>query len=103
MDSDIKITNIALGVIFGAIGIIALVAAVFFGKTQHFLSVAICALAVVGSVSDNIRERRETKMYYRPNLRILYGVSAARHPRRAIKVSSFRLVGLRPRPLRKLG
>jgi hypothetical protein len=103
MDRDLKIVNIALAVIFGAIGIVAFVAAVFWGKTQHFLSVAICAMAVGASVVDLVRERREAKTYYRPDLRILYGVSAARRSTARHKVSSFRLEGLLPRTLRKLG
>jgi hypothetical protein len=60
MDRDLKIQDIAFAALFGALGIVALVAAIL-GKTHQFAMAGICALAVAGFVIEIRREERRAK------------------------------------------
>jgi hypothetical protein len=53
MDRNLKIQDIAFAALFGAIGMVALGAAVFFGKTHQFAMAAISA-AMAGKIAKVI-------------------------------------------------
>ena len=56
-----KIQNIAGAALFGAIGLAALIAAVFAGATHQFVMAAICALMVAVFVAEIVKEERKAK------------------------------------------
>ncbi len=60
MDRDLKIQDIAFAVLFGVIGLLALVAG-FCGKTHQFAMAAICAVMVTFAIVEIRREERRAK------------------------------------------
>jgi hypothetical protein len=61
MDRYLKIQDIACAVIFGALGMVALGAAVFCGKTHQWVMVGICAAMVWSAIAEIRREERRAK------------------------------------------
>ena len=57
-----KINNVAFASMFGAIGLTALVAAVFFGATHHFSTAGICAIMSWALWGEIRREKKLKKI-----------------------------------------
>jgi CTP synthase (UTP-ammonia lyase) len=68
MDRDLKIQDIVFAALFGALGIVALVAAVFYGKTHQFVMAAICAAMVAAAIIEIRREEKRAKQRQTPNI-----------------------------------
>jgi hypothetical protein len=61
MDRYLKIQNIAFALIFGALGITALVGVVFFGARHQLVVAAISAAMVWIAIAEIRREEKRTK------------------------------------------
>jgi len=56
-----KITNIAGAVLFGVLGLMALIGALFFGATHHFVTAAIGAIMAWALWAEIKRERKNNQ------------------------------------------